>query len=256
MSPWDDWRSDRLADRFGRRRVLRSHRHAGPNSRPRDGANPQRRSTFPNSRSRVVRWSGAAFWTAARRRSRSAPDSTIASNVRQVLSAPGEELHDHDRVNGSDRNSVAHLRPVEPFLDDAQSVGQRNLIDVDPVEFDDGDTQGDEAAVMGFERFFTDQEGDVLRGARSAAVSVRAERTDQRVADACLEEHLRDLAHRSLERGHGPQRALELGCAGRLHLGPSVEGNLGSHNAGSASSVPPCSDRSTPCVSRSTMSLP
>jgi hypothetical protein len=35
-----------------------------------------------------------------------------------------------------------------------------------------------------FERFIPDQKVDVLRGARPAAVRVRAERTDERMADA------------------------------------------------------------------------
>ncbi|MGH9318737.1 MAG: hypothetical protein ACRD3V_02465 [Vicinamibacteria bacterium] len=120
------------------------------------------------------------------------------------------------------------MSAVESVLDDGQLLGQRDLIHIDPVEFDDGDPHGDPATGMGFERFVTDQKVDVLRRARPAAVRIRAER-HQRVADACVEEHLRDFADGALKRGNGPQGACELGFTAGFHTGASMNGNLRSH---------------------------
>jgi hypothetical protein len=42
-------------------------------------------------------------------------------DIRQILSPSRQQLHDHDRLDRSDR---------QPLLDNTQSVGQRDLIDV------------------------------------------------------------------------------------------------------------------------------
>ena len=97
---------------------------------------------------------------------------------------------------------------VQPVLYDAQTFGERDLIDVDPIEFDDGHAHRHELSRVALEGLVADEKVDVDGGARAVAVGIRAECADQRVANPSLSKSILDTSRTARSKaGTGPSAA-------------------------------------------------
>ena len=160
-------------------------------------------------------------------------------HVRMVLRTACEQLHDHDQVDGGNGNTVTHRGMREPVFDDAQGVGERDLININTVELDDGHAHRHEPAGMRLERLFTNQKIDVFRRPWPVAIGVGPERTHERMPNPGISEHPGDFAYRAFIAWNRPQRPREVGLPAGIHEAVPLDRNLGFQRENSKTSPMP-----------------